>query len=183
MLKLSENPPILIPGVNSLTEFSGKWWVAHTRSRFEKVFAWDMLKQGIGYFLPMREKMIFRDKRKRRVLLPLFPSYVFFCGTETDRYTAMTTNRLCQTIEVRNQEDLISELSAIEKALFNKTLLDLYPHLPVGKRYEVTAGPMKGTEGVVIERKVPKARMVLAITILGQGAIVEIDTDLLEPIC
>jgi len=43
------------------------------------------------------------------------------------------------------------------------------------------SGPMLGTEGVVTERKDAKARMVLEVTILGQGAVVEIDSDLLEP--
>ena len=40
---------------------------------------------------------------------------------------------------------------------------------------------MIGTERVVIERKDVKARMVLEVTILGRGAVVEIDSDLLEP--
>jgi transcription antitermination factor NusG len=40
----------------------------------------------------------------------------------------------------------------------------------------------ENTKGVVVERKDGKARMVLEITIFGQGAIVEIDADLLESI-
>jgi hypothetical protein len=35
-------------------------------------------------------------------------------------------------------------------------------------------------EGIIVERKNNRVRMVLAITILGQGAMVEIDTDTLE---
>jgi len=57
MLRLSDNPAILTPEVQSVTELSGTWWVAHTKARFEKAFAWDMLSHGIGYFLPMRVKM------------------------------------------------------------------------------------------------------------------------------
>ena len=33
MLKLSDNPAILTPEVQSLTELSGTWWVAHTKAR------------------------------------------------------------------------------------------------------------------------------------------------------
>jgi transcription antitermination factor NusG len=181
MLKLSENPPILTPEVGSLTELAGAWWVAHTKARFEKVFAWDMLSRGIGYFLPLRKKVIFSGGRKRRVLTPLFPSYVFFCGGEKDRYAAMTTNRLCQTIEVVDQESLIKELVRIEKALLSKAIIDHYPRLPVGGRGRIISGPMTGIEGVVIERIDAKARMVLEVTILGQGAVVEVDADILEP--
>jgi len=72
MLKLSENPAILTPEVQSLVELGGTWWVAHTKARFEKAFAWDMSNRGIGYFLPMREKIIFSGGRKRRVMAPLF---------------------------------------------------------------------------------------------------------------
>ena len=182
MLKLSENPSILLPGVESLVELGGIWWVAHTKARFEKAFAWDMFRQGIGYFLPMREKVIFSGGRKRCVMIPLLKSYVFFCGTEQDRYTALTTNRLCQTIDVFDQERLICELEAIEKAVLNKIDLDMYPHLPIGSRCRIISGPMIGTEGTVVERKDEKARMVLEVTILGQGAVMEVDADLLEAI-
>ncbi len=181
MLRLSDNPAILTPEVQSVIELSGTWWVAHTKARFEKAFAWDMFNRGIGYFLPMREKIIFSGGRKRHVMAPLFTSYVFICGTELDRYTALTTNRLCQTIEVVDQDLLIRELAMIEKALFSKAIIDRYPRLPVGGRCKIVSGPMMGTEGVVIERKDAKARMVLEVTILGQGAVVEIDSDLLEP--
>ena len=182
MLKLSENPAILTPDVQSLAELTGTWWAAYTKPRFEKAFAWDLFSHGIGYFLPMREKIIFSGGRKRQMMAPLFTSYVFFCGTEDDRYTALTTNRVCQTIEVTNQDILIEELLSIEKALLSKAIIDHYPHLPVGSRCRIISGPMMGIEGVVIKRKDAKARMVIEVTILGQGAEVEIDADLLEPI-
>jgi len=182
MLKLSDNPAILTPEVNSVTELTGIWWVAHTKPRFEKVFAWDMLNHGIGYFLPLREKIIFSGGRKRKVLVPLFSSYVFICGTEKDRYRAMATNRLCHTIEVYDQEQLVSELSSIEKGLMSKAILDVYPNLTVGTRVRVISGPMMGIEGILIQRKDGQARMVLEVTILGQGALIEIDADLLEAI-
>ena len=182
MLKLSENPAILTSKVESLAELTGTWWIAHTKARFEKVFAWDMLSRGIGYFLPMWEKVIFSGGRKRRVMMPLFTSYVFFCGTDEDRYRAMATNRLCQAIEVFDQDRLVQELTRIEKALVSKAIIDHYPHLPVGSRCRITSGPMMGTEGVVIERNNTKARMVLEVTILGRGALIEIDADLLEHI-
>jgi len=181
MLKLSENPAILTPEVQSLTELSGTWWVAYTKARFEKSFAWDMSSHDIGYFLPMRKKITFSGARRRHIMVPLFTSYVFFCGTEVDRYTALTTNRLCYTIEVVDQDALIEELVRIEKALLSKAIIDNYPRLPVGGRCRIISGPMMGIEGVVIERKDAKARMVIEVAILGQGAVVEIDSDLLEP--
>ncbi len=180
MLKSSVNPSIISPGVNSLTELTGIWWVAYTKPRFEKAFARDLYNRGIGYFLPMREKTAVYDGRKRRVMLPLFTSYVFFCGTENDRYTAMTTNRVCHTIEVAAQDRLIDELATIEKALANNAVIDSYPGLPPGKRCMITAGPMAGVQGVIVEQRSAKARMVIEVEALGQGALLEIDSGLLE---
>jgi transcription antitermination factor NusG len=182
MLSLAENPPILLPEVESLTELRGLWWLAYTRPRFEKAFAWDLYNHGIGYFLPMYEKTIFSGGRNRRLMMPLFTSYVFFCGTEQDRYAAMRTNRLCHTVNVADQQRLIDELADIEAALLSRAVIASYPSLAAGRRCRVTSGPMKDIEGVIVERKCPRARMVIEVSILTQGALVEIDADLLEPL-
>ena len=180
-MKLSNNPSILPPDVESLTELSGSWWVAHTKARNEKAFAWDLQRNDIGYFLPMVERTRIYNGKKQAVLLPLFSSYVFFCGSDSDRYHAMTTNRLCQTIEIKDQQTIIKELTAIEKALTAKVRLDPYPFAAVGQRFRITGGSLKGMEGIVIKRT-PKARFVLEVDILGQGTVMEIDVDLLEPV-
>jgi len=181
MFKLSDNPPILSPQVKSLTELTGRWWVAHTKARAEKAFAGELACRNVAYFLPMVERVRIYGGKKQRVMLPLFASYVFFCGGDEDRYTAMTTNRLCQTIEVIDQGTLIAELAAIEKALTGQAELDPYPFTTVGQRCRITAGALKGIEGVII-KQAKRARVVLEVSILGQGALMEIDVDLLEPI-
>ena len=118
--------------------------------------------------------------RKRKVMAPLFPGYVFFCGDHDARYKAMATNRLCQTIEVREQETLLGELTFIERALVNKAVLDPYPYAAVGKRCRIKAGPFRDLEGVVIQRS-KATKLVLQVSILGQGAAMEIEPELLEP--
>lgn len=94
----------------------------------------------------------------------------------------MRTNRLCHTVDVADQERLVKELSSIEAALLSKAVIDAYPNLPVGSRCRIVSGPMRSTEGVVVQRNCARARMVIEVTILTQGALVEIDADLLEPL-
>ncbi len=178
--RVAENPPMVPFDVETLTTFVGTWWVAHTKSRFEKVFAWDLVERGIGYFLPMVWRAKISGGRKRRFLLPLFPSYVFFCGDDEDRYTAMTTKRLCQAIKVVDQNDLVTEMAAIERALNGKATLDPYPFAAVGRRCRITSGALRGIEGVVVQRN-KLARIVLEVTMLGQGVVMEVNADLLEP--
>ena len=181
MLKTSEEPPMLPPWVACTAELSGRWWVGHTRSRFEKAFARDLLARGIEYFLPLVRRVRMLGGRKRRVLLPLFPSYVFFCGDEKSRDFAMRTNRLCRTIAVTDQERLRSECAAIERALAEGAELDPCDALAAGRRCRVTAGPFRGMEGTVVRRN-GRTRILLEVSALGLGASLEIEADLLEPV-
>ncbi len=111
---------------------------------------------------------------------PLFPSYVFFCGDEAARHTALTTNRLCQVLPVSSQTKLVTELSAIELVLASQVKLDPHPFAATGRQCRVKSGPFEGLEGVVLYRN-DVTRLVLQVSFLGQGASIEIDTDLLEP--
>ena len=181
MLKLKDNPPILYPANSSLGEITGQWWVAHTKARNEKALAWFLAKQEVGYFLPLRDKLTVRKGRRYKALLPLFSGYVFFNGNEDSRYTALTSNRIAQVIEVVDQLKLVHELTQIHQALIGGARLDPHPHLKEGDRCRVIAGPLKGTEGILLQKK-NQIKLVLQVDILGQAAAMEIDADLLEPI-
>ncbi len=181
MLKLSDNPPILPDGVNSLLDVRGTWYIAHTKARFEKAFAWDLLAAGVDYFLPMIPRVRFSGGRKRTVLMPLFTSYVFFSGDAQARFRALSTHRICQVLPVTDQAAFVTELHAIELALQGKIAMDPYPFAAIGNRVRIAAGPLMGLEGIVVERN-KLARVVLQVSVLGQGASVQIDADVLEAI-
>ena len=180
-MRISDNPPMLPPAAGSVSALRGQWWVAHTKARVEKALAWNLLEAGVGYFLPLVERVSVSGGRKRRVVQPLFASYLFLCGTEEDRYTTMTTDRVCQVIKVADQPKLVDELTAIEGALKNNARLELYPCPAVGQRCRIISEPLKGIEGVVI-RHCGKTRLVLQVSLLAQGAAMEIDADRLEVI-
>ena len=181
MLKMSENPPIVYPEVASLEEIIGQWWVAHTKSRNEKALAWSLHRGKIPYFLPLTEKVTKRKQRVYKSLLPLFSGYVFFCGNQEARHQALTTNRIAQVIEVVDQDKLVGELSSIMQAIKSGLPIDTHPYLKSGDRCRVIAGPLMGCEGIVL-RKHNLTRILLQVEMLGQGAAVEIDADLLEPV-
>jgi hypothetical protein len=182
MLKLADNPELLYPAVDDLAAITGQWWVAHTKARFEKAFAADLANKNIPYFLPMVEKITFSGGRKRRGMMPLFAGYVFFAGSEQQRYEALLTDRLCQVIPARDQRQLIDELSALHRVIAGGLAIDLYPFAVVGQRVRVTDGPLMGVEGTIIHREHAAPRLVLSISMLGQGASMEIDVAALEPI-
>jgi len=179
LLKVSENPPIIWPQVESIRDFSGQWWVVHTRSRNEKALAHDLISKNVSYFLPMSWKVSRRSRRTVRSLLPLFSGYLFFCGQEDQRVELLRTNRVANLIEVIDQETLLNELVQIDQALRAGAPLTPHKYIKTGQRCRVMAGPLIGMEGIVVRSK-NAIRLVLQIDMLGQAASVEIDIDMIE---
>ncbi len=179
MLKVSENPPIIWPQAESIREFSGQWWVVHTRSRNEKALAHDLMSKNISYFLPMSWKVRRKSRRTIRSFLPLFSGYLFFCGQEDQRVELLKTNRVANLIEVIDQETLVDELVQIAQALRSGAPLTPHKYLKAGQKCRVISGPLIGMEGIVVKAK-NAIRLVLQIDMLGQAASVEIDLDLIE---
>jgi len=163
LLKESENPPTSWPEGESINDFAGQWWVAHTKSRNEKALANELVRKDISYFLP------------------LFSGYLFFCGDERQRIELLKTNRVANLIDVKDQQRLLGELLQIEQAV--EAGVDLTPHeyIKKGQRCRVLTGSLAGLQGIVIRTKTT-ARLVLQVDMLGQAASVEIDTDMIEPV-
>ena len=179
MLKVSENPPLLWPQVESIHDFTGQWWVVHTKSRNEKALAHDLIRRNISYFLPMTWNVRRKSRRTIRSLLPLFGGYLFFCGRENDRIELLRTDRVANLIEVKDQQKLLMELRQIEQALQAGVPVTPHKYLKEGQKCRVIAGPLMGLEGVVARTR-GATRLVLQVDMLGQAASVEIGMDMIE---
>ncbi|NLK42600.1 MAG: hypothetical protein GX298_11180 [Planctomycetes bacterium] len=181
MLKVSENPPMAWPHEKSIADFVGTWWVAHTKARNEKALAWQLVHKEVPYFLPMTWKVSRKSGRTLRSLLPLFPGYVFFCGGDAERLEVLKTNRTAALIPVIDQRRLICELEPIQTVLRLGKPVVPHEYLKVGQRCRVIAGPLMGTEGLIVQT--PRVtRLVMQVEMLGQAASVEIDIDMVEKI-
>ena len=181
MLRSSDNPPSQYPEDAQFALIKGIWRVVHTKPRQEKALARDLLRSSIPYYLPMYEARRRSRKRSWKVVLPLFPGYVFFCGDEDDRLKALGTGRVARLIPVEDQAGLVTELSDLARVMESGLGVDPYPALKTKSHCRVRSGPLQGLEGRVVRRK-GKTRFIVMISILGQGASVEIDGDELEPL-
>lgn len=159
----------------------GRWWLVHTKSRQEKALATDLERRGVGCFLPLVRTKRRYSGRTFELTLPLFPSYLFLCGNDDDRYAALMTHRAAHVIAVTDQEALKAELRQIFRVTVSEQPVDLYPRLVRGRRVRVTGGSLQGLEGVVLRRR-GACRIYVGVEVLGQSAELEIDPALLETI-
>jgi transcription antitermination factor NusG len=110
----------------------------------------------------------------------VFPSYLFFVASETQRYRAMTTNRIANTLAVPRQEQLIAQLRSLHRVLLARADFVRSRGIRSGRWARIVSGPLAGVEGVVRQWRSP-LRIALNVDILGQAVSVETDVDCVEP--
>lgn len=167
--------------IDPLETDSGRWWVLHTRSRHEKAVASVLEGRRIRHYLPLVRTERSYGGRRVDVDLPLFSGYLFLCGGADACDVAWKTNKLAQIIHVEDQQQIRGELHQIFRIVESGQPVDLYPSLCEGRRCRIKSGPLRGVEGVVLQRR-KRWRMCIAATILGQSAMIEIDAANLEAV-
>lgn len=163
-----ENPPSK-PFDCSIIEKEGTWWVAKVKPRQEKAFAFDLLEQGIDYYLPFYEKKTKRsDGKFRKSTLVLFPSYVPFVSEKP--YGLLKKNRLATILSIEAQKRFKKEINQIYLAHTIDSILEPAPmKMPaeVGDAIEIIAGPLIGVQGMLSEITIEKAKVILEVKGLG----------------
>lgn len=159
---------------------SERWHVLHTRARCEKAVARSLVAARVEHYLPLRRRVAYHGSRKRVVEEPIFASYVFLRGPAEAAYFAVSTKRVANVLPIPNQPRFERELRQLRLALEHGA--DLHPtaYLAVGQRARVIAGPFRGLEGLIEDRR-NADRLLLQVAALGQATSLEIDVDLLEP--
>lgn len=159
-----------------------QWWLIYTRSRREK----ELMRRLYAGRLPFYGPMISRRTRSpsgriRESFIPLFPGYVFLHGSEEERRAALTSNCISRITPVVDEGRLAGELAGIARLIASNAALTPERRLETGAAVRVASGPLKGQEGVVIERR-GKRRLLVAIDLLQQGASVDLDECDVQPI-
>ncbi len=170
--KLSEIPPAC--STDDLFGLEEPWWVVRTKSRQEKTLAWSLKKVGINYYLPLVGRPQKNKKRLRLSIIPLFPGYLFFRGTDQDRFETLKTGRVAQVIPVVDQTTLNDELQAIFSVTTIEKNLELCDFVKKGQKVKVINGPFAHTEGIIQGTK-SKTRLILMVQAIRQAVRIEID--------
>lgn len=160
-------------------EVARQWWAVYTKSRQEKSLARQLVGHRVPFYLPLIPKDNIIRGRRMRSLLPLFSGYLFLYGSEQERVTTLTTNRVSRILPVVDQDLLRRELMNVHCLIGSNAPLSLETRLSPGDPVRIKTGSLRGLEGVVVKRH-GKIRLLVAVTYLQQGVSVEIDDCALE---
>lgn len=153
------------------------WYAIYTKSRHEKVVAEELWKREIEVFLPLREVMSTWKDRKKKVQFPLFPGYIFaYADLTKKRLDILKVPSVVTIIGSSTEAEAIpkDQIDAVKTLVFSKLPYDPYPELVAGDRVRVRQGPLRGIEGVLVEKKAG-FRFVITVDLIQQAIACEID--------
>ncbi|MBP1624871.1 MAG: transcription termination factor NusG protein [Acidobacteria bacterium] len=161
------------------------WYALYTRSRFEKKMLGELTDRRVEVFLPMREVLSRWKDRKKRIWIPLFPGYIFVNHVDTpeNRFRILNIPGAVRFVGFEGRANPIPEeqILSIRRFLESSITIDPYPYIQVGTRVEVIAGPLKGIQGILVEKR-GRFRFVLQVDLIRQAISVEIDASDVRPI-
>ena len=114
------------------------------------------------------------------IQVPMFSGYVFL-NEAVDKNTYIEVIKARGVVRLLGESwDRLSAIPQVEIESLRKVLeagLALTPHsyLREGQRVRVTGGPLKGVEGVLLEKKSEKGLLVLSVELLQRSVAVQID--------
>ena len=170
---LLDNTPSDVPG--------RRWFAIYTKARQEKSLARELLKYRVPFYLPLVRKTSVARGRRRTSLSPVFGGYIFLYGAEEERVRTLMTNRVSRVLPVEDSEQLVFDLRQLRQMINAGAPMTIESRLAPGRHVRVRRGAFAGLEGVVLKRR-GETRLLVSINFLQQGASVEIDDFLLEPL-
>ena len=162
-----------------------KWYALYTNPRAEKKVEAELQKHGFEVYLPLQETIRQWSDRKKKVLSPLFNSYIFVhINPERSYYDILSVQGVVKFVKIG--KDLIpipsEQIEAIRLSLLHYSELEISSEqLEISDRVEVTSGPLRGVKGFVSDVNGNK-RLAIAIEQIGSHLLVQVPLAYLKKI-
>jgi transcription antitermination factor NusG len=169
-----------------MTQDLAKWYAIHTRSHFELKVYEGFSGKSIEAFLPRCQVMSRRKDRRKKILVPMLPGYVFV-HTDLDPKQYLDILKTVGVVRmvsfkgkpVAANDDEIASLMILDgtdRTVQNRAYINR------GDRVMIMEGPLKGLIGFYLRHKGKSDKVVVSIELLRRSLAVEIEDWALEKI-
>ena len=137
--------------------FNIGWHLLYVKSRWEKKVHESLQEISLDSFLPQVKRIRQWNDRKKTILKPLFPSYVFVnINSSLEFQKALSVNGVCAYIRFGKEYARVTEkeITQIKLLVGDKDITDIEMNtqLPkVGEIKKITYGPLSGLECEVLK--------------------------------
>jgi transcription termination/antitermination protein NusG len=157
------------------------WYVIHTRSRHEYKVNSCLIKKDLITFLPEIESWSKRKDRKKKIISPLFPGYIFIETSSLDNKTKLAILMTTGVVNILGTKENSAPLpvpdnkiDAIRRFVNNKTEIFTMQFPQLGEPARIIDGPFAGIEGTVVKRNVEKELFVVSIELLQRSVAIKL---------
>jgi transcriptional antiterminator NusG len=169
-----------------MNDRSPKWYALHTRSRFEQKVYDGILGKSIEVFLPRIQVMSRRKDRRKKILIPLLPGYVFVhTALDPEEYLNILKTvgvvRMVgfegKPVPARDMEiQSLMILDGTDRTVHNRE------YMQYGDMVMIMEGPLKGLIGFYLRHKDQGDKVVVSIELLHRSLEVDIEDWALEKV-
>jgi len=153
------------------------WRILYVRPRFEKKIAPQLEDAGIETFLPLHEVLRQWSDRKKKVVVPLFPGYIFVHVNERERLQAFDIFGVLKYVHFSGKIAAVRPdvIDSIRIAISGPRRLDVIPdRLPAGTPIKVVKGPLAGFKGELSQYR-GASKVAVFVEGIRQSVVVEVD--------
>ena len=150
-----------------------RWYVACTRSRHERVAHEHLSRQAIEAYRPMYESLRQWHDRKKHLLMPVFPGYLFVRIAFAERVRVLSSPGVTRFVSFGTGAASLpdDELERLRTALSIRKS-EPHPYLASGARVRIVSGPLRGLCGVV--QRGQGLRMIISVDCVCRSLAVEL---------
>lgn len=158
------------------------WYAVHTRSRHEDRAYAGLLLKSFQVFLPKFEVWSKRKDRKKKILIPMFPGYLFVQLLSPDNTTKLDVLKTFGVVRILGKPGGAepipvpdATIEAIQRLVQSKVEIQQFQYPRIGEPALISDGPFKGIEGVVISTDYEKELFVISIELLQRAVAIKLE--------
>ena len=159
------------------------WYVIHAQTRKEVEVEMALQRRGLEIFLPRVTVPSRRRDRKVLLRVPLFPGYLFINAILDLNiiHKVIKTNYVFRLLgRYRPVPIPEKEVEAIKAIVSGDRPYYPWRFLEKGQKVRVIDGPLTGIEGIILERREQKRRLVVGVELFKRSVAVELDDEAVE---
>lgn len=140
-----------------------KWFVIYTKPNFEIKVTNAINSMGIEAYCPVYHQIKQYSDRKKKIIKPLIPSYIFLKIPEENRNKVFTIPGVVRYLFWlgRPAQVMEKEIELLKGNLNDNYDEVLISQLTKGKEFTIPSGPLKGRTGMVLDVLKNKLRLEL----------------------
>ena len=165
-----------------------RWYVVSTKPNQEKQAEQNIVRLGVGCFLPLLQEQKTIRRKSRAVVTPLFPGYLFVQINVSEHYRMVTYTRGVQRIVEFGSGPVEVDASVIDAIRSKMTDSKVYVlekskelRLNSGQLVHIKGGPLEGLEAVFMHEMPGRQRAMVLLNAIALQARAEVGIDLLAP--